>query len=123
MCKNRRNLEGELSEVHARLRKDLDEVAAIRPQWSIEAGAKWRKKIQSVSQEMARANAIVATGRCSFQQLGEHFKFLARMQAVVRATFEGYSDSLESGQWAIVLASEEFKRRWGAPTQPEGPSR
>jgi len=105
--------DGELDQVHARLRKGLDEASAIWSNRSIEAAAKWAEKIKSVTQEVAKANAIVATGRCSVQQTAGHLKLLAQTFAVVQAMAEAHSDSLESGNWAIVLASEEFKRRWG----------
>jgi hypothetical protein len=72
------------------------------------------EKIKSVNQEVAQANAIVATGRCSVQQSAEHLKLIVRTFAVVQAAVERHSDSPESGRWAIVLALEEFKRRWGA---------
>ena len=55
-----------------RLRKGLDEVSALRSNRSTEEAGKWAEKIKSVNQEVAKANAIVATGRCSVQQLVEH---------------------------------------------------
>src|SRR5260221_9203182 len=54
-----------------RLRKGLDEVSALRSNRSTEEAGKWAEKIKSVNQEVAKANAIVASGRCSVQQLVE----------------------------------------------------
>jgi hypothetical protein len=113
--------EGQLGELKTRLCKALDEAAAIRSDRSPEEAAKWVKKIQSAGHELGKANAIVATG--SVQQQAEHLKLLARTVAVIKAAVEGHSDSLENGSFAINLAFEEFNRRWGAPIQPEGPSR
>jgi|ERR1700757_3773855 hypothetical protein len=111
--------QSELYQVQARLRKGLDEISALRSnRWTEEAG-KWAGKIRSVTQEGEKANAIFATGRRSVQQSAEHLKLLAKTFAVVQAAAGAHSDSLESGNWAIVLACEEFKRRSGSPNQPE----
>jgi ferritin-like metal-binding protein YciE len=123
MSESRSDLEVELREVHARLRKDLDEAAALKPQWSTEEAAKWSKKIQSAGQELEKANAIVAAGLCSVQQRAEHFELSSRTLAAIQENAERSTDSLVSGDWAIDRAFEEFRRRWGAPTQPESPSR
>ncbi len=106
----------DVAALQARLRKDLDEAAAIRSDSSTEKTVKWVKKIQSAGQELAKSNAIV--GLCSAEQKAEHMKLLARTVEVIHTAFKGHSDSLEVGHFAIVLATEEFKRRWGAPNQP-----
>jgi ribonuclease D len=121
MSESRCDVEGELREVHARLRKAIEEAAAIRSDRSPEAARRWAEKVQSAREELAKANAIV--GPCSVQLKLEHFKLVAQTVAVIQAAFEGHRDSLENGSFAINLAFEEFKRRWGAPIQPEGPSR
>jgi hypothetical protein len=116
-----RDLEGELSEVHSRLRKALDEAVAIRSDRSPEAARRWVEKIQSAGVELKKANAIV--GLCSVQQQAENLELVARTLAVLQAAAEGHRESLDLGHFAIVLSFEEFKRRWGAPTQPEEPLR
>ena len=102
-----------------RLRKGLDEVSALRSNRSTEEAGKWAEKIKSVNQEVAKANAIVATGRCSVQQLVEHLRLCAQIGGVIQAASECHLDSLISGEWAIILACEEFKCRWGSSNQPE----
>jgi hypothetical protein len=123
MSESRRDVEGELREVHARLRKALDEAAAIKSDRSPEEAARWVKKIQTAGQELVTAHAIVGTGRCSVEEKAQHFKLAAQTVALVQAAARRHADSLESGHWAIVLAFEEFRLRWGAPTQPEEPLR
>jgi hypothetical protein len=98
-----------------RLRKGLAEVSALRSNRSTEEAGKWAEKIKSVNQEVAKANAIVATGRCSVQQLVEHLRLCAQIGGVIQAASECHLDSLISGEWAIILACEEFKCRWGSP--------
>jgi hypothetical protein len=109
-----------LRKVHERLRKALDEAAAIRSDRSPQVAAKWVQKIQLLGQLLSKANAIVATGLCSAQETREHLRLVGQSLAVIQKNAERSMDSLESGAWAIGRAIEECRRRWGAQ---EGPSR
>ncbi len=67
-----------------------------------------------------KANTRADNRPLSVQQSVEHLKVAARMLAVLQTAFAAHSDSMISGEWAIVLAREELKRRWEAPMPMQG---
>src|SRR6266436_3618360 len=99
MSESRCDLEGELRELHAQMRKALDSAAALRSDRSPEVAAQWVKLISSASTALAKANVIV--GMCSVEQRDAHLKLVARTLALLEAAVEGHRDSLESGEWAL----------------------
>jgi hypothetical protein len=105
-----------LGELHERVRKALDEAAKIKSDRSREESARWVKRIQTAGQELVKAQAIIGTGRCSGEQKAEHFKLAAQTIALVQAAARRHADSLELGHFAIVLALEDFRRRWEGPS-------
>jgi hypothetical protein len=112
--------DSDVAALQARIRNHLDEAAASRPQWSTEEARKWSRAIGSAGQEIAKANLLVAGGKCSVQETAEHRKLAARMLAAVQDNASRSLDSLELGQFAIDRAFEEFKRRWGATESTGG---
>jgi len=109
--------EDPLREVHARLRKDLADAEAARPQWSTEEAAQWGEKIRSARGHLAKASKLEASG--SAQQRAEHLELLNQTLALVQQNASRSLQSLEDGGFAIALALEELGRRWGTPNQPE----
>jgi hypothetical protein len=70
-----------LRKLHARLFKDVDAIAAL-PLTTPEEAASRLKKIQAVMLELAKANAIVASGQCTVLQLGQHLELANKLFAV-----------------------------------------
>jgi hypothetical protein len=112
MSESRCDPESELRELHAQMLKALDEAAVLRSDRSPEVAAKWVKKIGAAATALAKANVIV--GMCSVEQRDAHLKLVARTLALLQAAVEGHRNSLDLGNFAIVLAWEEFGRKWGA---------